>query len=61
MNYDNICKFSSNAMSSISATHNCQQVSKGILEKGLRTAIVALIESNKNLFIKRFERYIEFI
>jgi hypothetical protein len=46
MNYDSICTYSSSISNSISNQNTCKQVSKGILEKGLRTAIVALIESS---------------
>lgn len=45
INYDDICTYSKFG-SSPTQSADCKNVSKGILEKGLRTSIVSLAESN---------------
>jgi len=48
MNFYNICENSSN-ISDVDAETECKDVSKGILEKGLRTAIVSLTEDTRDI------------
>jgi len=49
INYDDICTYSDEGNKN---KEDCKSVSKGILEKGLRTSIVSLAENTRDLISK---------